>query len=203
MRIRMIFASLFFFLMSICLAAKEADHIEVSDYSFIKDNLYEKGGKLFFQSKRVGVGDGLTSEVIYIKRFGQYDQDNEIVWPLLSDLIDEKSWEKISPFFYRDNNHLYCFTHSADGGYLNYLEGVDPNKLMVSGHLGWRNIGEWAKSFGVTDGCAKKRYTGWYSSDGLRVFYRCTELRSADFNSFKLILDDNSDWDAEDKFFFL
>lgn len=186
-------------------SAGQGEYTEIGEYMYLGGNLYEKNDQLYFITERVVVGDQRKSkyEPIYLKRFYFYDEDKEQVDPLLSDVIDRDSWRPISKFFYRDKNNLYCFSPSSEGGYLNYLKGVDPDSLKFIQGDQWQipKIDEQKRSF--SGDYLRKDFDliSWYSSNGKDVFYRCRKLESADVNSFRLVMDEESKWTAEDKSF--
>lgn len=185
--------------------AEDDKYSEIGEYIYLGGNLYEKNEQLYFITEHpIMIGEGrLKYKPVYLKRFYFNDEDKDQLDPLLSDVIDRNSWRPISAFFYRDKNNLYCFTPSSDGGYLNYLKGVNPDSLKFIRGSEWKVPKMDGKRSSLYSDNLRKDFEliSWYSSNGKDIFYRCRKLESADVNSFQLV-DGESAWTAEDKRFF-
>lgn len=193
-------------LLSVSLGAED-DYRVVGEYKYLGGNLYEKGDQLFFVTERVMKTQERKRpryELVYLKRFSFFDEDKKQLAPLLAELIDRDSWKQISKFFYRDKSRLYCFSPSSDGGYLNHMEGVEPDELKFLYGDGWGDPAiSGSNSTYVGDYVRRDlALISWYATDGISVFYRCRRLESADYSSFRLVTDEDSAWTAMDKNYF-
>ena len=157
------------------------------EFSPIRDDLYENEGVLAFETKHFSVVDGKQlEERIFITRFSFPDDDKKDLDPLLSDVVDKESWRAVAGLFYRDDHNLYCFTPSTNGGYLDLIENVNPDRLrFLAGN-------QWLEA-------SKQSLKSGYSTDGELVFYHCDQLEGADVESFEEVFDENVEWFAQDK----
>ena len=77
-------------------ALAKNDYFEEGEYLFLKDNLYEKDGEIFFKSKIPSGPNKQQSREIYLKRFAFKGANPNIkLHRKLSEVIDKDSWEKI------------------------------------------------------------------------------------------------------------
>lgn len=192
--------------LSVSAEAEDAYKV-VGEYKYLGSNLYEKEDQLFFVTERVletPEPDRPRYELIYLKRFSFFDEEKEQLDPLLAEVIDRESWKQISKFFYRDKNNLYCFSPSSTGGYLNHMEGIEPDELKFLYKDGWGDPTVSGPNSTYIGNYIRRdlALVSWYAADGNSVLYRCRKLQFADYHSFRLVTDENSEWTAVDKSYF-
>lgn len=107
----------------------------------------------------------------------------------------------MSKFFYRDKSRLYCFSPTSDGGYLDYMSGIDPDDLVFLYEDGWgpSTLSTPIETYRGDYVRKDLELISWYASDGISVFYRCTKIESADVESLRLETEEGAHWTARDR----
>jgi hypothetical protein len=183
--------------------AKEEEAVDKSyfiktDYFTVRDGLYEnsKGELLLETNGCIG-----SCGKMFIRRFGYAIAELQ---PLLGDVIDKDSWERISYNLYRDKDNTYCTFFYSSGLIPVVMTNLNPDKIRFWHENQWKpykavhkEYVEFAREHNVTIDVKTQYYNGFFS-DGENVYTDCSGASlPVDFKTFQ-VDSLNSNW-AVDK----
>ncbi len=158
---------------------------EVGDKFLIKDNLYEnsKNDLFFLILKPFITENGIRYKQIFRSHVNSEFEGKETSIKL-NEIIDIKSWRRLSEFYYRDNNQLFCTSPYLLNSTILLLSNSDPNRFRLLFPDAMKK--KLSNIINLRD--SKPKLNSWYSTDGLDFFYSCQKIEEVDKKSFKIII---------------
>ena len=147
---------------------------------------------------------GTQSVDLYLTRFGFEGEDGNIS-PLISDVVDRNSWEKLFSSYYRDKNKVYCTRAWSSGEWLFWLDGANPKTFKPWYDNSWRKLDYVRDKFSKVEETykvklnLKSQWLSRYTTDGDNVYFDCLKIDKADSKTF--YVDAIHSWWAIDKNF--
>ncbi|RYD84750.1 MAG: hypothetical protein EOP84_04645 [Verrucomicrobiaceae bacterium] len=155
----------------------------INGLMLLRDELYRDGdANLYFRTNRLETNAmrGPANVSLYRDRLNRQG-DEDASRAALRDVVDAKSWRRISSSLYVDKLHVYLHILNSSGGILTIVENLKPEFLM------FYHVDQWIKVSDIPTFGNNKTMDQWYVCDGERVFHEGIVLKHAHIKTFKVI----------------